>query len=150
MKVEFSQIDQNFDKMDKAIKLNNLKTHAFVAMWSPNRANLWNIFYLIEMQSKHHENINYMMMSCPNMSLFLFHVMNIWWHNYNTSLPLDYFGGSSFQMVGLKKNYVFLLQCNFIVSFCNFTFFFSNVLQLFSNFTHFITFVTFCTKFHLD
>jgi hypothetical protein len=46
MKVEFSQIDQNLDKMDKAIKLDNLKNHAFIAMWSPSsRANLWNILY---------------------------------------------------------------------------------------------------------
>jgi hypothetical protein len=45
MKVKFSQIDQNLNKMDKAIKLDNLKNHAFVAMWSPSRANLWNILY---------------------------------------------------------------------------------------------------------
>jgi hypothetical protein len=36
MKVEFSQIHQNLNKIDKAIKLDNLKNHAFVAMWSPS------------------------------------------------------------------------------------------------------------------
>jgi hypothetical protein len=54
-KIESNKINMSFQKwrlnliklakMYEAIKLDNLKNHAFVAMWSPSKANLWDILY---------------------------------------------------------------------------------------------------------